>query len=80
MLINLIGEIDRRAARRARVRGIDFGMRYDTRQLERIAALVERGVLDPHVSKIYSLSRARQALDLNENGRSHGKVVLRVVA
>jgi NADPH:quinone reductase-like Zn-dependent oxidoreductase len=80
MLINLIGEIDRRSARRARVRGVDFGMRYDTRQLERIAALVERGVLDPHVSKIYSLGRARQALDLNENGRSHGKIVLRVVA
>jgi NADPH:quinone reductase-like Zn-dependent oxidoreductase len=78
MLINLIGEIDRAAARKAGVRAVDFGFHYDTRDLKQIAALVERGMVRPHVSKVLPLSRVRSALDMNEDGRSHGKIVLKV--
>ncbi len=78
MLINLIGEIDRAAARRAGVRAVEFAMRYDTRDLRQIARLVEKGVVRPHITKVLPLSRASRAMDLNEHGRSHGKVVLRV--
>lgn len=78
LLINLIGEIDRKAARKARVRVVDFAMRYDTHDLKRIARLVERGVVLPHISKVMPLAQARRALDLNQNGRSHGKIVLKV--
>jgi hypothetical protein len=42
MLINLTGEIDRAAARKAGVRGVEFGMRYDTDDLKQIARLLER--------------------------------------
>jgi NADPH:quinone reductase-like Zn-dependent oxidoreductase len=78
LLINLIGEIDRRAARRARVRAIDFAMEYDTNDLRQIARLVARGVVTPHITKVMPLTQARRALDLNQNGRSHGKIVLKV--
>ena len=78
MLINLVGEMDRRAARKARVRGVLFGMKYDTRDLARIASLAADGTIDPHVSKILSLDAVRKGLDLNQRGRSHGKVILRV--
>ncbi len=78
MLINLGGEMDRRAARKARVRGVLFGMKYDTRDLARIASLAADGTIDPHVSKILSLDAVRKGLDLNQRGRSHGKVILRV--
>lgn len=80
MLINLVGELDRAAARRAGVKGVLFGMRYDTRDLAQIARLVDRGILRPHVSKVLPLRQTRRALDLNEQGRSHGKIVLRVAA
>ncbi len=80
MLIDLIGELDRAAARKAGVHGVLFGMRYDTRDLARIARLVDDGVLEPHISKVLSLRDVRRALDLNEHGRSHGKIVLRVAA
>ena len=43
-----------------------------------IARLVEKGVVRPHITKVLPLSRASRAMDLNEHGRSHGKVVLRV--
>ncbi len=78
MLINLIGEIDQAAARKAGVRAVDFGFHYDTRDLKQIASLVERGIVRPHVSKALPLSRVRTALDMNEEGRSHGKIVLKV--
>jgi NADPH:quinone reductase-like Zn-dependent oxidoreductase len=78
MLINLVGDVDRAAARKARVKAVDFGMEYDTRHLAKLASLAVDGVLDPHVSKVLSLAHARQGLDMNQRGQSHGKVVLRV--
>lgn len=76
MLINLVGEIDRRAAARAHAHGVVFGMRYDAEQLEEIARLVERGVISPHISRVMPFEQARQAMNLNQHGRSHGKIVL----
>jgi NADPH:quinone reductase-like Zn-dependent oxidoreductase len=78
MLINLVGEIDRAAARKAGVRGVEFGMRYDTEDLREIAALVERGTVRPHVTHVLPLEQGRQGMDLNQQGRSHGKIVLEV--
>ena len=78
-LITLIGEIDEDAARRAGVRAIDFGMKYDVEDLEEIAGLVEGGIIKPHISKVLPLDQARQAMDLNQQGNSHGKIVLEVL-
>jgi len=78
MLINLIDEIDKEAARRAGVRAVDFGMEYDVEDLEQIAALVESGTIRPHISKVLPLDQAKQAMDLNQQGKSHGKIVLEI--
>ena len=79
MLINLIGEIDEEAAKRAGVRAVDFGMEYDVQDLEQIAALVESGAIRPHISKVLPLDQAKQAMDLNQQGKSHGKIVLEIM-
>lgn len=76
MLVNLIGEIDRAAARRAHVKAVDFAMTYDTRDLEQIVRLVDDRVLVPRIARVLSLTEARKALDLNQKGESHGKLVL----
>ena len=76
MLINLIEDIDEKAAREAGVRTVDFGMEYDVEDLEEIAGLVEQGAIKPHISKVLPLDQARQAMDLNQQGKSHGKIVL----
>jgi len=78
MLINLLGEIDHAAARKAGVRGVEFGMSYDTEDLKQISRLIERKVVRPHISRVLPLGQVRRALDMNEKGRSHGKIVLRV--
>ena len=78
MLITLIGEIDEKAAKHAGVRAVDFGMEYDVKDLEEIAALVESGAIRPHIAKVLPLEQAREAMDLNQQGKSHGKIVLEV--
>ena len=78
MLINLIEDIDEEAARQAGVRTVDFGMEYDVEDLEQIAALVESGKIRPHISKVLPLDQAKQAMDLNQQGKSHGKIVLEI--
>lgn len=78
MLVNLVGEIDEQAAKQAGVQGIEFGMEYDIEDLERIGRLVADGVIRPRISQVLPLAEARRALDLNQQGRSHGKIVLQV--
>ena len=76
LLINLIGDVDREAARAVKARAVAFGMEYATGDLERVAELMGEGTLRPHVARVLPFAEVRQALDLNQQGRSHGKVVL----
>ncbi|MGZ3708855.1 MAG: NADP-dependent oxidoreductase [Bdellovibrionota bacterium] len=78
MLINLIGEIDEVAARKYDVRGILFGMEYNVKDLNMICSLVEQEVVNPHLVMVKPLEQAREALDMNQQGLSHGKIVLKV--
>jgi NADPH:quinone reductase-like Zn-dependent oxidoreductase len=76
LLINLVGTADEAAGKKAGVRAIDFGMRYDTLQLREIAGLVARGEVKPHISQVMPFEAARDAMDINQRGESHGKIVL----
>lgn len=78
MLINLIGEIDEMHAKKAGVRGVEFGVEYNTEDLEEITWLLDQGVIRTHVVQVLPLEKAREAMDLNQQGRSHGKVILKV--
>jgi NADPH:quinone reductase-like Zn-dependent oxidoreductase len=78
LLINLIGEVNEKAANAAGVRAIDFGMEYDVNDLKEIIQLVEDGKVRADIAQVFSLDQAREALDLNQEGKSHGKIVLKV--
>jgi NADPH:quinone reductase-like Zn-dependent oxidoreductase len=78
LLINLVGKVDRAAAEAAGVRATAMMMRYDAIELREIIGLVERGLLKPHVTQVLSLEEARTAMELNRQGLSHGKIVLKV--
>jgi NADPH:quinone reductase-like Zn-dependent oxidoreductase len=80
LLINLIGQIDRVAAREAGLRALAFEMKYSTRDLADIAELVAEGLLQPRISAVLPLAEARRALDMNQHNESHGKIVLRMAA
>ncbi len=77
-LINLIGEIDAAAAKKTGARAVEFGMEYDTEDLEELARLAASGALKSHITKVLPLDKAREALELNQAGHSHGKIILQV--
>jgi NADPH:quinone reductase-like Zn-dependent oxidoreductase len=64
------------AGERVRVTGIL--VEPDRAGLEAIAALVEQGVLRPHVSQTFPLEEAGRAHEAGETGRTQGKLVLTV--
>ncbi len=58
------------------VGGVVVERHTDRRTLERVAALMVQGVLDPHVTAVYPFDRAAQALARVEDGHATGKTVL----
>jgi NADPH:quinone reductase-like Zn-dependent oxidoreductase len=78
ILIETVSSLDPRVLADHGIRGVQFLMRPDRAQLERIADLVAEGVLKPRVSRVLPLDDASEAQDLNQAGRSHGKIVLQV--
>jgi NADPH:quinone reductase-like Zn-dependent oxidoreductase len=66
-----------RAAGRARV--VNLLVEPDRAGLEELAALVEAGQLRPHIAETFSLADAGRAHTLGEQGRTRGKLVLKIV-
>jgi NADPH:quinone reductase-like Zn-dependent oxidoreductase len=78
VLVNTIGETDEAKALAAGVRAEMIVMRYDVGQLREIVRLFDQGILKMRIARIFPFEQARQALDLNQNGHSSGKVVIKV--
>lgn len=73
--------MNRKATKAARKKDINFKylfMRPDGDQLAEIGSLVEKGVLEPVVDRVFPLSLARDALSYVESGRATGKVVIAI--
>lgn len=67
--------------RKASKRGIKYTflfMRADGRQLGKIASLIESGAIRPAVDRVFLLDAGADALAYVEQGRSKGKVVIKV--
>ncbi|MEX8503794.1 MAG: NADP-dependent oxidoreductase [Leptothrix ochracea] len=81
LLVFIIGWMSRKvsaAARASKARYEYLFMRPDGDQLERIAGLVERGIIKPQIDKVFALEQVREALSYSESGRATGKVVVKV--
>ena len=80
-LVLAIALMSRKATAAARSRGARFEylfMRPDGNQLARIAQLVEGGIIEPLVDRVFPLERVHEALEYSESGRATGKIVLEV--
>ena len=53
-------------------------MRRNAEDLVTLADLVEKGAVKPRLGETMSLSEAREAQELSESGKTHGKVILKV--
>jgi alcohol dehydrogenase len=80
-LVWVLGFLNRKVDHLARQRRVRFEylfMRASGEQLERIGALVDQGVINPVLDKIFPLEAAAEAISYVESGRAVGKVVIRV--
>lgn len=50
----------------------------NARDLQRIAALIDDGVIKVNIDKVFPLSKAAQAQELSQSKRARGKIVLEV--
>jgi NADPH:quinone reductase-like Zn-dependent oxidoreductase len=78
ILITTIGSIDEDLAKRKGIRSVEFFMKQEATGLAQLAALIEHGSVKPRISEVLPLDSAKQAQDLNQSGKSHGKLVLKV--
>jgi alcohol dehydrogenase len=69
---------DDRLLREREIRGRFFRMQRDSLELAKLADLIDRGTLKARVKQIFPLSLAREAQELSQAGKAHGKIVLRV--
>ena len=78
MLATTVQPIDKSAAQRAGIRAVQVIMRRNAADLAELARLVENGAVKPRLSETMRLSQAREAQELSENGKTRGKVILKV--
>ena len=80
-LVWILGFLNRKVDRLARVRHVRFQylfMRSSGEQLEHIGELVDQGVIQPVLDKVFLWESATDAITYVESGRAVGKVVIHV--
>ncbi len=77
VLVSTVG-VNEEEARRHGARAIVVSGRMNARILQRIAGLIERGVVRVHVSKVLPLTQTRRAHEESQSGHVEGKLVLSV--
>lgn len=78
VLVTTVQPIDEIAAKRAGIRAVHIVMKRNAADLAALADLVVTGAVKPRLGQTMSLSEARQAQELSEQGKTHGKVILKV--
>jgi NADPH:quinone reductase-like Zn-dependent oxidoreductase len=73
-----VQSIDESAANQAAIRAVLVIMKRNAADLAELADLVVKGSLEPRLAKMMSPSEAREAQELSETGRTHGKAILKV--
>lgn len=79
VLVTTTHAADPGKAEKLGIRAVNFLMKADGGDLAALARLVENGAVKPRIYRVFPLGEARDAQDLNQQGRTHGKVVLEIV-
>lgn len=77
-IVSIVGMPDQAELRKRQIRGTYHRMQRDALGLGKLADLIDRGQLKVRVKQVFPLTLAKEAQDLSQSGRSHGKIVLMV--
>jgi alcohol dehydrogenase len=67
--------------KKAKAKNVDYSflfMKADGEQLNEITKLIEAGIIEPILDKVFPFDRTNEALSYVESGRAKGKVVIRI--
>lgn len=78
VIATTVAAIDQSAANQAGIRGVRVQMKRNAADLVELAELVENGAVKPRLDKTLRLEQAKEAQQLSETGRAHGKLILKV--
>jgi len=78
VLVSLVDPVDEDRAAASGVRAVFMGVQHNTRQLARLAALIDEGVVRPVVDEVFPLRDAARAHETSEQRHVRGKLVLSV--
>jgi NADPH:quinone reductase-like Zn-dependent oxidoreductase len=77
-LVTLVNQADSALKQRYQVNVTEQNTKTDAPQLARLAGLVERGVIKPHIDKVFQLAQTAEAVAHLSHGHPRGKVVVQV--
>jgi NADPH:quinone reductase-like Zn-dependent oxidoreductase len=80
-MVFVFGLLSRKMIRNARKRGVEYSflfVRPDGQQLAEIGQLLKMGRIRPVIDKVFAFDQAKDGLAYLENGRTKGKVVIKV--
>jgi NADPH:quinone reductase-like Zn-dependent oxidoreductase len=78
VLVSMAGQPDEELARNRGVKFIRQQSKTSKEKLQKIAQLIDRGVLHVYVDKVFPLEEASEALAYLQEGHPKGKVVIRI--
>jgi NADPH:quinone reductase-like Zn-dependent oxidoreductase len=78
VLATTVQPVDEVAANPAGVRAVQVIMKRKAEDLSELATLVNQGALKPRVGITMNLADAKDAQELSQAGKTHGKVILKV--
>ncbi|SFD89105.1 alcohol dehydrogenase [Chitinophaga sp. CF118] len=79
MVMGLLSFGTRKKAKRQHVDYSFLFMRAEGYQLSKITALIDSGIINPVIDKIFPFEKTEEALTYVESGRAKGKVVIKVI-
>ncbi len=78
LVITTVGPVNEGRAKEAGVQAQFFLNQQNSKDLEEIGKLAAEGKLKPRLADVWPLAQAAEAQRLNEEGKTHGKIVLKV--
>lgn len=78
VLVSMLGEPSAELAKEYGVKVIGQNTQTNSKNLARLAELVDQGVIKPQVDKVFPLEQTKEAFEYAETGLSKGKVVIEI--
>lgn len=78
VLVSMASSPDEALAKKHQITVVHQSTQVNPERLAKLSELLEKGILTVHIDKTFPLEQAGEAQDYIQNGKHHGKVVLKV--